>query len=316
MTLKEGARPFDHLFADDAITVLLGRNLAGKTRLARLIAGLESPRTGSILIDGADVTTVPAGERSAALVYQNFVNYPEWTVFQNIASPMLGRGVANSAVREQVQDIARQLQLAELLDRLPGSLSGGQQQRLAIGRALAKQARVLVLDEPLVNLDYKLREALTVQLQSLFSGAGVSVIYTSSDPRDAFALGDEVLLLEEHEVVQSGSPISVYERPCSPAAMDLMSDPGANRWQGETSALMVRPEHLALEAQHPDDRSFEATVLSSETNGAETYLHCQVNGGHWVAKLDGLVHVEADACVQLFAAPDAVVEFDREHPGG
>ena len=249
--------------------------------------------------------------RSVALVYQAFVNYPHWNVYRNLASPLIGAGRSSDEIRQEVLAIASQLELSQLLERAPASLSGGQQQRLAIGRALAKQARVLVLDEPLVNLDYKLRESLTLQLRELLARADLTVVYTSTDPRDAFALGDDVILLADHEVAQSGPPLALYQQPCSPAAMDLMSDPGANRQRCRGSQVMVRPEHLTLDAE-PGDRSFPATVLSRETNGTETYLHCDVMGEHWVAKLDGLVDVNAPLEVELHADPACVMEFPLE----
>lgn len=310
--LEAGARGLSHVFSEASITVVLGRNHSGKTRLSRLIAGLEPAQPGSIRIGGEDVTRVSPGARSVALVYQAFVNYPQWTVYQNLASPLVAQRLGRTEMRDQVAAIADQLGLGELLERLPGSLSGGQQQRVAIGRALAKRARVLVMDEPLVNLDYKLREALTSELRSLLHRAGLTVIYTTSDPRDAFALGDEVVLLAAHEAVQCGTPLQVYEAPASPAAMDLMSDPGANRRERGDVLQMVRPEHLSLEPGGADDRQFPATVLSRETNGSETYLHCDVAGSHWVAKLEGLVEVPVDDGVTLYAPAEAVFEFSAE----
>jgi glycerol transport system ATP-binding protein len=298
-----------HEFAPGAITVVLGRNRSGKSRLCRLIAGLERPRRGAVLLDGVDITGLAPGKRSVALVYQSFVNYPNLTVFDNIASPLRARRLAGGEIRERVLTIAGQLQLTELLDRLPAALSGGQQQRLAIGRALAKSARVLLLDEPLVNLDYKLREALEFELRALLKAESVTVIYTTSDPRDAFALGDEVLLLADGVLLQAGDPRSVYERPASMAAAGLMSDPGVNRLPGLGRWSAVRPEHLRLAAIGSDDRTFTMTVQTVETNGSETYLHGTVADQHWVAKVGGLHRVAAGTRVTLHAPAGAVLSF-------
>lgn len=305
-----GGRPLSHEFTAGAISVILGRNRAGKTQLCRLIAGLEAPARGRILIDGADVTRMPPGRRSVALVYQAFVNYPNLTVFENIASPLRAQRVGEPVVCERVETIAAQLQLSSLLARRPDQLSGGQQQRLAIGRALAKSARILVMDEPLVNLDYKLREALEVELRTMLHDQALTVIYTTSDPRDAFNLGDEVLLLDDHRLLQAGPPLAVYEHPASPAAAELMSDPGVNRLGEGAATAIVRPEQLSLRAPAAASRAFQMVVLSVETNGSETYLHGTVGDAHWVARLQGLHRIDAGQTVTLHATEEAVLRFD------
>ncbi|MDZ7669699.1 MAG: ABC transporter ATP-binding protein [Gammaproteobacteria bacterium] len=288
----------------------LGRNRSGKTGLCRLIAGLEAAGGGSIVLDGQDITRQPPGARSVALVYQAFVNYPNLTVFENIASPLRAQRRPRAEVRERVSAIAAQLQLAPLLERLPAQLSGGQQQRLAIGRALAKSARVLLLDEPLVNLDYKLREALEYELRAMLHAEGLTVIYTTSDPRDAFNLADEVVLLDDHRIVQAGAPLEVYQRPCTPAAAELMSDPGVNRFRDGGTLCVVRPEHLTLTPESDAARQFDLAVLGVETNGSETYLHGTMADDHWVAKLQGLHRVEAGQRVSVYAPEEALLRFE------
>jgi glycerol transport system ATP-binding protein len=208
------------------------------------------------------------------------------------------------------------LGISELLERYPEQLSGGQQQRVAIARALAKDARVLVLDEPLVNLDFKLREAFEGELREMLQAQDLMVIYTTSDPRDAFNLGDEVLLLHDHTLVQAGAPVEVYQTPVSAVAADLMSDPGINRWTRGDVLHGVRPEHLEMRSRAVDDVMFAAELLSLETNGSETYLHCRVEGAHWVARIEGLPGagrgLRAGESVQLFATADAVLTFPGE----
>ena len=245
LVLKPGASPINHQFPAGRISVVLGRNHSGKTAFCRTLAGLAEPASGAVVLDGASMNGVGPGERSVALVYQAFVNYPNWTVFENIASPLVAAGEAKDTVAARVSDIAARLGLDGLLERYPDALSGGQQQRLAIGRALAKNARLLVMDEPLVNLDFKLRERLQLELVELLKALDLAVIYTSSDPRDAFALADELLLMADYGVLQSGSPLEVYRAPVSLAAADLMSDPRANRLPNGEGVL--RPEHLYLE---------------------------------------------------------------------
>jgi len=319
VVLKPGARPIDHCFQPGRISVVLGRNHSGKTLLTRVVAGLASPVSGDLLVDGQSIRDRSPGQRSVALVYQAFVNYPNWTVFENLASPLRARARRPSSsrpteeeIRASVTSIAEKLQLLPLLDRYPDALSGGQQQRLAIGRALARSADVLVMDEPLVNLDYKLREALQLELRNLLHQSQMSVIYTTSDPRDAFALGDEVLLLSNHGLIQSGEPLALYEEPRSPEAADLMSDPRANRWQQDGMLNLVRPEDLHLQQTRPDDVAFSVEILGSETNGSETFVHCR-NGeenAHWVARLEGLVALEQGARQTLYASVSSILPFE------
>ncbi len=303
-----GPQAFSHRFAEGAITVVLGRNNAGKTRLARAVAGLDPSPPGTLFINGNDVSQVSARHRRVGLVYQAFVNYPHWSVFKNIASPLVASGRAAHDIAEIVRALADRLEIGDLLDRLPIALSGGQQQRVAIARALAQQGDVLVMDEPLVNLDYKLREALSLQLREIVGTDGLTVLYLTSDPKDAFALGDDVLLLHERAKLQSGAPLAVYNAPVSAPAADLMSDPGVNRVDERT---LVRPEHLRLVPEGGADRSFDAELRSVETNGAETYLHCQVGGADWVVRLPGMLRLNPGAAVRLYASSKDIIRLER-----
>ena len=316
-----GSRAFSHRFAEGAITVVLGRNNAGKTRLARVVAGLDPSPPGTVVINGADVSALSARRRRVGLVYQAFVNYPNWSVFDNIASPIRAarrgrRGSADDVVRT-VNALASRLQIGDLLDRLPGALSGGQQQRVAIARALAQQGEVLVMDEPLVNLDYKLREELSLQLREIVQSDGLTVLYLTSDPKDAFTLGDEVVLLRDRAKLQSGTPLAVYNAPDSREAADLMSDPGVNRLDELT---FVRPEHLRLAPRADGDAAFAAEVTSVETSGAETFLHCRVGVADWVARLPGMADVKPGTQVRLYVAQDDLIRvaarFDEGQAAG
>ncbi len=307
-----GKRPFTHRFPSGAITVVLGRNNSGKTRLARAIAGLEETPAGTIAIDAVDVSLVDVRRRSVALVYQAFVNYPNWNVFRNIASPLYAKSVSPELVEKKVRDLAKRLQIDELLSRQPHELSGGQQQRVAIARALAKGARVLVLDEPLVNLDYKLREELEAQLRELLLKEGIVVVYTTSDPRDAFNLGDEVVLLDAREKLQCGFPLDVYRQPVSPRAADLMSNPCVNLLE---SGEAVRPEHLVLQRRAADDLCFEGELEAVETSGAETWLRCRVDGRDWVARLSGMFNLPKGELLSLYARPGDLLRFDANASG-
>jgi glycerol transport system ATP-binding protein len=217
------------------INVVLGHTGAGKTSLLRVIAGLDRPTQGSVRQDGIDITRSPARKRSVALVYQQFINYPSLTVRDNIASPLRLRGARDTEAR--VLELARLLRIEELLDRLPGALSGGQQQRVAIARALAKDAEIILLDEPLVNLDYKLREDLRDELRALFGsarsdGKPVMVVYATTDPAEALALGGTTIVIHEGRVLQHAPTLEVYHRPASISAARVFSDPPMNLVEG------------------------------------------------------------------------------------
>jgi glycerol transport system ATP-binding protein len=166
---------------DGEFNILLGTTLSGKTTLIKLMAGLEQPSAGEIWLHGRNVTGIPAQKRNVAMVHQQFVNYPHATVFENIASPLRVAKVAKAEVQRRVEAVAELLRLTPLLGRRPGELSGGQQQRTALARALVKQAGLVLLDEPLANLDYKLREELRSELPKLFADRGCTVVYATSD---------------------------------------------------------------------------------------------------------------------------------------
>jgi glycerol transport system ATP-binding protein len=194
-----------------AVTVLLGATRAGKTTLMRVMAGLDAPARGRVLADGQDVTGKPVRERDVAMVYQQFINYPSMTVAGNIASPLRLRGEKNVAAR--VAAIAARLHIEPFLGRLPAELSGGQQQRVALARALAKDAPLMLLDEPLVNLDYKLREELRNELTQLFASGRSTVVYATTEPTEALLLGGHTAVLDAGELLQYGPTAEVFHRP-------------------------------------------------------------------------------------------------------
>jgi len=314
-------------FAAGQIAVILGRNNSGKTNLLRLIAGLATAARGDIQLDGESLNEVPTGRRPMGFVFQAFVNYPHWTVRRNIESPLVASGVARSQRQSRVTQIAQTLQIEELLDRLPTELSGGQQQRLAIGRALASNARVLLLDEPFVNLDFRLRERLTSELGELLRETETTALFTSSDCRDAFALADSVVLLDQQQILQVGEPLSVYQNPATLAAADLFSEPGVN-WLGNgpspTADLeVVRPEHLVLTPEQlapdcADALRYIVHVDAIETNGSHTFVQGALHSSQsaktptltselWVAKLIGMPdlaeYIRHDNTLEFFVDP-------------
>jgi glycerol transport system ATP-binding protein len=221
--------------------VLLGRTLAGKTSLLRIMAGLDRPTSGKIIVDGKDMTGVSVRKRSVAMVYQQFINYPSFTVYENIAAPLRRAGLDKRDIDRKVRETADTLRIGGLLDRLPGELSGGQQQRTALARALVKEADLLLLDEPLINLDYKLREELRSELQAIFSGRDSVVVYATTEPLEALMLQGTTVVMAEGRVLQAGPTLEVFHHPASVDVGDVFSDPPMNmidgRIEGGTATL-------------------------------------------------------------------------------
>ena len=321
----------DMALHNSAVTVLLGATQAGKTSLMRVMAGLDVPTSGSVRVDGADVTGMPVRERNVAMVYQQFINYPSLTVADNIASPLKLRG--DKDVAERVRAIAERLHIDMFLNRLPAELSGGQQQRVALARALAKGAPLMLLDEPLVNLDYKLREELREELMQLFAAGDSTVVYATTEPGEALLLGGYTAVLNEGRLLQYGPTAEVFHRPNSLRVALAFSDPpmnlvaaaaspeGLRLSGGQALALqmpggLVAPDKLtvglrasALRVQaRPGDVGVQGSVELAEISGSDTFVHSTTPLGELVAQLTGVHHFEMGAPIALhFSAAQAYV---------
>src|ERR1700759_96447 len=210
------------------LSVLLGPTLSGKTSIMRLLAGLDKPTTGRVLVDGKDVTGFDVRQRSVAMVYQQFINYPSLSVYENIASPLRVQGKPRAEIEARVQEAAKLLKLEPYLQRTPLQLSGGQQQRTAIARALVKGADLVLLDEPLANLDYKLREELRTELPRIFEASGAIFVYATTEPSEALLLGGRTICMWEGEALQAGETPTVYRRPDTLRVAQVFSDPPLN----------------------------------------------------------------------------------------
>ena len=307
LKIKPQSKAFSHEFKQATTTVVLGRNDSGKTNLLRFLAGLSSPAKGRLKLNEKNITNTGAQNRSVALVVQHFVNYPNWNVKQNIISPMLPKGLSKQEQDKRATNIAEKMGLGELLDRMPNELSGGQQQRLAIARALAKEAQVLLLDEPFANLDYKLRELIAFELQELLAEQGTMVIYATSSPREAFAMGNEILLLANQQKLQAGPILDLYQNPISKEAADLFSEPSVNVIPASSGQIShaqltaVRPEHvrIANEISSDEETHFKFTVRATETTGDETILHGKVEDVDWVIRRPGMISISAGDTVSV-----------------
>ena len=319
--------------APAGITVLLGTTLAGKTTLMRLMAGLDVPTHGRVQVDGDDVTGVPVRRRKVAMVYQQFINYPSMTVFDNIASPL--KLVGASGIEETVTALARRLHIDHLLDRLPAQLSGGQQQRVALARALAKDAPLILLDEPLVNLDYKLREELREELAQLFESRTSSVVYATTEPAEALLLGGHTAVIDKGRLLQYGRTIDVFMKPASIEVARAFSDPPINlvpaRLKGNVLVIEQGPQiplHSALTSDQPEvtvgmragnirvegrpgDVHFDARVELAEISGSDSFVHVSSRLGSLVVQLVGVHRFELGQVLRLYVDPGSVYVFDH-----
>src|SRR6202162_5905026 len=210
------------------LSVLLGPTLSGKTSIMRLLAGLDKPTTGRVVVDGKDVTGFDVRKRSVAMVYQQFINYPSMTVYDNIASPLRVQGKPRAEIEKRVQEASKLLKLDPYLNRTPLQLSGGQQQRTAIARALVKGADLVLLDEPLANLDYKLREELRTELPRIFEASGAIFVYATTEPSEALLLGGRSICMWEGEILQAGETPKVYRHPNTLRVAQVFSDSPLN----------------------------------------------------------------------------------------
>ncbi|MGY4368291.1 glycerol transport system ATP-binding protein [Bradyrhizobium sp. LB1.3] len=319
------------------LNVLLGPTLSGKTSIMRLLAGLDKPTSGKILVNGKDVTGADVRKRSVAMVYQQFINYPSLTVYENIASPLRVQGKPRAEIEARVAEAARLLRLEPFLKRTPLQLSGGQQQRTAIARALVKSADLVLLDEPLANLDYKLREELRAELPRIFEASGAIFVYATTEPTEALLLGGNTVCMWQGQALQIDETANVYRRPQTLRVAQVFSDPplnlvgiekknGSVQYAGGAASpasglyssladgayrVGFRAHQLALRANGQADRhAFHATVTVTEITGSESFVHLTRDGSKWVAVLHGVHEFEPGQTIDAVLDPNDVFVFD------
>lgn len=251
-------QPSDLHFEDRALSVIVGPSGCGKTTLMRLIAGLEDPTTGTIRLDDERIDRLPAWDRDIALVFQSYALYPHMTVFKNIEFPLVADKVLKKERQKRVQNVAQQLEISHLLKRKPRQLSGGQMQRVALGRALVRNPRLFLLDEPLSNLDAALRTTMRAEIKRLQHEMGTTMIYVTHDQVEAMTLAHQLIVMNHGVVQQAGTPKEIYDHPQNTFVaafignppmniLDCLYDPHNNRLRHGDVALPV-PDHLAQRA--------------------------------------------------------------------
>ncbi len=324
--------------------VFVGPSGCGKSTLLRLIAGLETPTSGTVRISDRDVTHVHPSKRGIAMVFQSYALYPHMTVAQNMAFGLKIRGMTKTEANARVKRAADILQMDQLLDRKPRALSGGQRQRAAIGRAIVREPDVFLFDEPLSNLDAALRGQMRVELARLHAQLGTTMIYVTHDQVEAMTLANKIVVLNGGRIEQIGRPLDLYRRPANVFVAGFIGSPKMNFLDGKVSAsgvgattialpdgpvalpfgdgriksgdvvkIGVRPEDFRL-ARDDAARAFEGRVVLVEPLGGETIAHIALDGGAetLVVKLSGEAYVAAGAPIRVAVEPQRIHLFDSD----
>ncbi len=330
-------RGLDLEIADGEFFVLLGETGAGKTTTLRLIAGLEKPTEGQVFIDGADVADWGAAERDVALVLQQYSLYPRYTVRQNLEFPLKSklRRVADAEIAERIARVAKTLRIEHLLERKTDKLSGGEMQRVSIGRAIVRNPRVFLMDEPLSALDAKLRETLRTELKNIQMNLGQTFLFVTHDQIEAMSMGDKIGVLNEGRLVQTGTPNEIYNNPKNTFVARSVGSPPMNlidgklisgravmadeafelpyagvngaATEGRALTFGIRPEDVQVEPGAP----IEAIVHDIENHGVEKILTLRVGDTTLRATVSAQTDVAIDRPVRFAWDPKRVVLFDR-----
>lgn len=317
------------------MNVLLGPTLAGKTSLMRLMAGLDVPTEGRIQWHGADVTGMRVQDRQVAMVYQQFINYPSISVYDNIASPLRLQRKSRAEIDRAVRETAEMMKLTPMLARKPLELSGGQQQRCALARALVKGAGLVLLDEPLANLDYKLREELRAEIPKIFEASGAIFVYATTEPEEALLLGGNTATLWEGRVTQFGPTPQVYRQPQDAITARVFSDPPMNFLpvtkagprlmfgEGQTAPASgslagiadgrylagFRANHVEIAPRPGAVLEFDCRLAVTEITGSETFVHLHHGTDRWVGLVHGVHQIQPDTRMPVWLDPAFVYVF-------
>ena len=321
----------------NTINVLLGSTLAGKTTLMQIMAGLDKPTAGEIWFNDQNVTGVKVQKRNVSMVYQQFINYPNYTVYENIASPLKITGVDANEIKERVGKVAELLKLSPMLDKKPNELSGGQQQRTALARALIKDSDLILLDEPLANLDFKLREELREELPKLFENRECIVVYATTEPSDALMIGGNTATILEGKIIQYGKTLDVYNNPENLTSAEVFSDPPMNiakvNKSGDSCSLSdanttwktnkkikdgnytigIRPHNVTVEKTSNNSLEIKGKVMISELSGSESLIHFKYGQANWVSLSSGSHKINIGEEMKLYMNVDECLFFDQNN---
>ena len=317
--------------------VIVGPSGCGKSTLLRMVAGLEKTTGGKIFIDGRDVTKEEPGERDIAMVFQNYALYPHMTVYDNMAYGLRNRSIPEPEIKERVESASKSLQLSEFLTRKPSQLSGGQRQRVAMGRAIVRSPKVFLFDEPLSNLDAKLRTQMRVEIKRLQRELGTTSIYVTHDQVEAMTLADRLIVLNKGNIDQIGSPKELYAKPLTTFVAGFLGSPSMNFLKADsveqfsdglkqrmadflqanpdkTIEIGVRPEQLSVEGEGSEsDIRLAATVLAVEDLGADCliYIELESDQSQLIWRAPSGVEPEIGAQISIGAKAESLHLFDQ-----
>ncbi|MGC4026645.1 MAG: sn-glycerol-3-phosphate ABC transporter ATP-binding protein UgpC [Mesorhizobium sp.] len=315
---------------DKALCVLVGPSGCGKSTLLRMIAGLETISDGTCAFDGKIVNAIGPTERDIAMVFQNYALYPHMKVYDNMAYGLRNRGTPKDEIDRRVRETAKVLELSHLLDRRPRELSGGQRQRVAMGRAIVRQPKVFLFDEPLSNLDAKLRGQMRVEIKNLQRALGVTSVYVTHDQLEAMTLADILVVMNAGKVEQMGNPLDIYEQPASTFVASFIGAPPMNflpvangKFVDGSALSITAPVGATILGFRPEDAdvteggakqglSLAAKVEGVEPVGAESFLYCAAAGQRIVVRVGGRASHEIGANLAVTAPLNKLHWFDKD----
>ena len=305
--------PLDLEINDGEFAVFVGPSGCGKSTLLRLIAGLEDVTSGTISIDGQDATKIRPARRGLAMVFQSYALYPHMSVRKNIAFPLKMAGMDKAEIDSKVDGAAKVLNLASYLDRRPGQLSGGQRQRVAIGRAIVREPKAFLFDEPLSNLDAALRVNMRLEISELHQNLTTTMIYVTHDQIEAMTMADKIVVLNDGRIEQVGSPLDLYRNPVNLFVAGFIGSPKMNFLGGADAenygahTIGVRPEHLMLSQE---GGNWKGTVGVAEHLGSDTFVYVSMEGGgHLTVRANGEVSLRHGDTVYVSAEQDRIHRF-------
>ncbi|MFK8033704.1 MAG: ABC transporter ATP-binding protein [Hyphomicrobiales bacterium] len=328
-----GVRDVNIDIADEEFLVLLGPSGCGKTTTMRMIAGLEDPSEGEILMDGEYMNDIDARDRDVAMVFQGYALYPNMSIYENIRFPLRMRGVPKQDQDELVRRAADMVEMGDYLDRKPGALSGGQRQRAALARAVVRQPQVFLMDEPLSNLDAKLRQAMRIQIKHLQRQLKITSVYVTHDQIEALTLADRIVIMDSGAIQQIGTPDEIYSDPANTFVAAFIGSPPMNIVSGEIqdgvfvaegiripdlkigftgrTKLGIRPEdcHLAKNGEEPHLRG---SVYGVEPTGDMTYLTIRLDGENFEVKAARDYRADLGAAENIVFDESRLYFFDAE----
>lgn len=304
----------DLVIPDGKFTVLVGPSGCGKTTLLRMIAGLGPATSGQVLMDGQDITDLDPGKRDIAMVLQNYAIYPMMTVRDNIDFGLKNRKVPKAERQRRIAEVARMTGLTELLDRRPSTLSGGQRQRIALARAMVKQPKVFLMDEPLSNLDAKLRNSMRSELIEMHKNLGTTFVYVTHDQVEAMAMADMIVLINKGKIMQKGNPRELYNDPDNTFTAQFMGTPPMNVFSCDGKIQMgFRPERAELSRTENGKAVYrrKARIITCEMLGSETVYKVETGDGIMMVKSRECEFEAGEEC-HLSVPDEFVLFFDGE----